>query len=68
MASEQKDRIDGGMEELVLKQIQTAPNRRILSAMPSFKLDTDLPDDMMDLLRQIQAAEHGAYSRQRRAG
>jgi hypothetical protein len=70
MADEREDRIeiDNGMERLVLTQIQTAPNRRILSSMPPFKLETELPDGMMDLLRQLQAAEHSTPNRQRRAG
>ena len=70
MANERKDRItvDSGMERLVLKQIQTAPNRRILTAMTPFKLDAGMPDDMMDLLRQLQAAETNTPNRQRRAG
>ena len=70
MSREQKTTIreEDGTDRLVLKQIQTAPNRRILSSMPPFRLDADLPDDMMRLLRQLQSAEHGNQNRQRRAG
>lgn len=43
--------------DVVLKQVQTAPNRRILAAMKSFRVDDETPQSMIDLLRRMERAE-----------
>jgi hypothetical protein len=55
---------DMHMEGVVLRQIQTTPNRRILSGMPSFRVESGVPDAMADMLRLLERAE----ARRGRAG
>lgn len=43
--------------DVVLKQVQTAPNRRILASMKTFSVDNETPQAMVDLLRKMERAE-----------
>ncbi|VVS98224.1 hypothetical protein [Rhizobium sp. EC-SD404] len=45
------------LENVVLHQIQTSPNRRLLAGMDSFRVPEGTPDAMVDLLRRMDAAE-----------
>ncbi|AZN70178.1 hypothetical protein D5400_01805 [Georhizobium profundi] len=45
------------LEDVVLHQIQTSPNRRLLAGMDSFRVPEGTPDAMVDLLRKMDAAE-----------
>ncbi len=51
------------LDTVVMKQIQTTTNRRHLHSMPSFGVDLDTPEPMIDLLRQMELAEARAARR-----
>jgi hypothetical protein len=51
------------IDTVVMKQIQTATNRRLLRSMPSFGVDQETPDAMVDLLRRMEMAEVRAARR-----
>lgn len=45
------------LDDVVVRQIQTKPNKRMLSRMPSFRVSQETPQAMLDLLRQMDMAE-----------
>ncbi|WP_099865807.1 hypothetical protein [Pararhizobium haloflavum] len=48
---------DPAIDRAVLNNIQTAPNRRMLGRIPSFRLEDETPEPMRDLLRRMEQAE-----------
>ena len=54
------------LEDVVLNQIQTQPNRRVLLVMEPFRVPGHLPDTMVDLLRRMEMAEHNAQGNENR--
>jgi hypothetical protein len=55
------------LEDVVLHQIQTSPNRRLLAGIDSFRVPEGTPDSMVDLLRKMDAAELTAHRRSGRS-
>ena len=53
------------LDDLVVKHIQTAPNKRQLCRMPSFQIQHDTPGQMTELLRQLEKAESQTGPRRR---
>ena len=53
------------LDDLVVRQIQTKRNSRMLGRMPSFRVEQDTPDGMMDLLRQMERSESRATGAQK---
>lgn len=51
------------VDDVLLRQIQTTPNRRMLKGMKTFRLESDTPTEMVDLLRRMEAAEARAMKR-----
>lgn len=46
-----------GLPEVIRRQAGTAVMRRHLSRVPAFALDPDLPDDLRQLLADLDSAE-----------
>jgi hypothetical protein len=54
-----RDETNGGkaVEQALRRQASSAEFRRDLTRMPQFRIETDLPDDLIQLLGQIERAE-----------
>lgn len=50
---------EGGLDELIRKEIGSANNRRFLTRMPAFKVDADMPERLGELLAELDRAETG---------